>query len=124
MQPSFIAGIGGSAGGVVAYKALLNSLPGTSGMAFVVVSHFLPTASSHLASILSRHTRMPVTVASMSMLIEPNQIYVCPPNADLLVEEETFKLVHPRTRNRQVDLFMTSLAEDARGRAIGIVLSG
>ena len=125
LHPTFIVGIGGSAGGLNAYKALFDALPSNTGMAFVIVSHILPTASSQLAEILSRHTKMPVMVASTAMPIQANHVYVCPPNADLLVESGTFKVVSPRTgRNKQVDLFFTSIAEAMGARAIGIILSG
>jgi two-component system CheB/CheR fusion protein len=125
LRPNFIAGIGGSAGGLNAYKALLGALPSDTGMAFVIVSHILPTANSQLAQILSGHTRMAVKVASNAMRIRANHVYVTPPNADLLIEGYTFKLVTPRTRrNAQVDVFLTSLADAMGARAIGIILSG
>jgi chemotaxis response regulator CheB len=123
-HPAFIVGIGGSAGGLVAYKALLEALPCDTGMAFVIVSHFVPTAHSQLAAILSRHTKMPVVVVSRVMPIRANHIYVCPPNSDLLIESYSFKVVSPRTRNKQVDVFLTSLAEAMGARAIGMILSG
>ena len=125
LHPSFIVGIGGSAGGLNAYKALLGAMPSKTGMAFVIVSHILPTAISQLAEILSRHTKMRVVVASTAMPVRPNQVYVSPPNVDLLLEGHTFKVVSPRTkRNVVVDLFFTSLAEAMGARAIGIILSG
>lgn len=124
-RPRFIVGIGGSAGGLTAYTALLDALPSNTAMAFVVVSHILPTASSQLAGILSRHTKMPVMVASSAIPIRPNHVYVCPPDADLLVENYVFKVVSPRTkRNVAVDLFFASLAEAMGAQAIGIILSG
>jgi chemotaxis response regulator CheB len=124
-RPNYIVGIGGSAGGLNAYKALLDALPSNTGMALVIVSHILPTAHSQLAQILSRHTKMKVMVASMAMPIRANQVYVTPPNADLLIDRYTFKVVSPRTRrNEQVDLFLSSLAEAMGARAIGIILSG
>ena len=125
LRPKFVVGIGGSAGGLNAYKALLDAMPADSGMAFVVVSHLLPTANSQLAEILSRHTKMPVSVARAAMPVLPNHVYVCPPNADLLVENYNFKIVSPRTkRNVAVDLLFASLAEAVGVRAVGIVLSG
>jgi chemotaxis response regulator CheB len=125
LHPNFIVGIGGSAGGLSAYKALFDALPSNTGMAFVIVSHILPTAHSQLAQILSRHTKMKVMVASKAMSIRANHVYVCPPNADLLIKGYTLKVVSPRTgRNKQVDLFLTSLAEAMGARAIGIILSG
>ena len=53
LHPNFIVGIGGSAGGLNAYKALLDAMPSNTGMAFVIVSHILPTAISQLAKIVS-----------------------------------------------------------------------
>ena len=125
LQPNFIVGIGGSAGSLNAYKALLDALPSNTGMAFVIVSHLMPTANSQLAEILSSHTKMPVMVASSSMSIQANHVYVIPPNADLLIEHLTFKVVTPRTmRNKQIDYFLISLSEAIGARAIAVILSG
>jgi CRP/FNR family transcriptional regulator, cyclic AMP receptor protein len=125
LHPNFIVGIGGSAGALNAYKALLDALPSNTGMAFIIVSHIHPTADSQLAQILSRHTKMPVMLASTAMPIRANHVYVIPPNADLLIESYTFKVVSPRTRrNEQIDLLFISLAEAMGARAIGIILSG
>ena len=125
LRPNFIVGIGGSAGALNAYKALLEALPANTGMAFVIISHMNPAASSQLALILSRHTDMPVTVASMARPIIANHVYVIPPDADLFILNYTFKVVSPRSkRNMQVDLFLTSLAAAMGARAIGIILSG
>ena len=121
----FIVGIGGSAGALNAYKALLDALPPDTGIAFVIVSHMNPEASSYLANILSKHTKMKVTVASEALTIQRNHVYVSPPNADLRIENYSFKVVSPRTkRNEEIDLFLTSLAETMGARAIGIILSG
>jgi len=125
LQPTFIVGIGGSAGGLNAYKALLDALPSNTGMAFVIVAHITPTANSQLAKILSNHTIMPVLVVSRAMPIWANHVYVSPPNADVLITGYIFKVVSPRTkRNTQIDVFLTSLAEAMGARAIGIILSG
>ena len=126
LNPELIVGIGGSAGALNAYKALLNALPSDTGMAFVIISHMNPTAHSQLAEILSRHTKMTVMVASMAMPILPNHVYVIPPDADLLIEKNyIFKVISPRSaRNKQIDLFFASLAEAMGVRAIGIILSG
>lgn len=123
--PSFIVGIGGSAGGLVAYKELLDALSPNTGMAFVFVAHLLPTASSQLALILSRHTKMKVMIASQGLTLRRNQAYVVPPDADLFIEGPSFKVVSPRTgRNKQIDLFFVSLATCMGTQAIGVVLSG
>ncbi len=68
---------------------------------------------------------MPVVLAVTAMPIRANHVYVIPPNADLLIESYTFKVVSPRTRrNDQIDLLFISLAEAMGARAIGIILSG
>jgi CRP/FNR family cyclic AMP-dependent transcriptional regulator len=124
-HPNFIVGIGGSAGALNAYKALLDALPSTTGMAFVIVSHIHPTANNQLAEILSRHTKMPVMLAVTGRPIRANHVYVIPPNADLLIEGYKFKVVSPPTgRNEQINLLFISLAEAMGTRAIGIILSG
>ena len=125
LHPKLIVGIGGSAGALNAYKALLDALPSDTDMAFVIISHMNPTASSQLAKILSRHTKMTVMVASMAMPILTNHVYVIPPDADLFIENYSFKVISPRSgRNKQIDVLFVSLAEAMGVRAIGIVLSG
>ncbi len=125
VHPNFIVGIGSSAGGLIASKALLDALPSHTGMAFVFVAHLLPTANTQLAEILSRHTTMTVLLASHAMPIQANHVYVIPSNADLFIENFNFKVISPRARrNVQVDLFLTSLAEAMGPHAIGVILSG
>lgn len=126
--PNFIVGIGGSAGGLKAYLALLDALPSDTGMAFVVIAHMNPVGESLLPSILSRKTSMPVAQASGGMVILPNHVYVIPPNANLRVHGYTFKITSPRTlgggRHKQVDYFLISLADLMGAHAISIILSG
>jgi len=123
--PTCIVGIGGSAGALNAYKALLEHLPADTGMAFVIVSHINPDAYSQLALILARHTKMPALIASAAMPISANHVYVIPANADLEVENYKFKVISPRNRrNAQIDIFFASIAETFGDRAIGVVFSG
>ena len=94
-------------------------------MTFIIISHITPAANSQLAEILSRHTKMTVKVASEAMPIRANHVYVIPPDADLFIENYTFKVISPRSgRNKQIDVFFASLAEAMGERAIGIILSG
>ena len=125
VQPIFIVGIGGSAGALNAYKGLLDAMPHDTGMAFVIISHMNPDAHSRLAKILSRHTKMSVTVASGGMSILVNHVYVIPPDSDLTIKNYCFTVISPRiSKNKQVDLFFISLAEAMGARAVGIILSG
>ena len=125
MYPKLIVGIGGSAGALNAYKALLEAMPFDTGFAFVIISHMNPIAVSELANILSRHTKMTVKAASMAMPVRANNVYIIPPDSDLSIEKNKFKVIFPRSkRNRQIDIFFISLAEEMGTRAIGIILSG
>ncbi len=124
-RPSYIVGVGGSAGALSAYRALLESLTTDTGMAFVIISHITPDAYSQLALILSRCSTMPTMVAASGMPIRANHVYVIPANADLEIEQFTFKVISPRSRrNAQIDLFFASLAAAMSEHAIGIVFSG
>jgi two-component system CheB/CheR fusion protein len=123
--PTCIVGIGGSAGALNAYKALLDHFRADTGMALVIISHITPEAYSQLAQILARHTKMPVLVASAAMPISANHVYVIPANADLEVEKYKFKVISPRSRrNVQIDMFFASIAEVFGDHAIGVILSG
>ena len=125
LQPKLVVGIGGSAGALNAYKALLDVMPYKTGMAFVIISHMNPIAVSQLAKILSRYTKMNVVAASMAMPIYANNVYIIPSDSDLTIEKNKFKVVTPRSqRNRQIDIFFISLAEAMGERAVGIVFSG
>jgi len=125
LRPTFVVGIGGSAGALSAYKTFLDALPSNTGMAFVIISHITPAANSQLAHILSRHTKMTVAVAFTAMPIRANHVYVIAADTDLLVEGDTLKVISPRSkRNVQIDLFLTSLAKAMGPRAVGIILSG
>jgi len=124
-NPTCIVGIGGSAGALNAYKALLDHLPADTGMAFVIISHISPDAYSQLAQILTRYTKMPVMVATAAMRISANHVYVIPANADLEVEKYQFTVITPRSRrNVQIDMFFASIAKVFGDRAIGVVVSG
>ena len=127
-RPSIIVGIGGSAGGLKAYISLLESLPQKTEMAFVIIAHMSPNSPSLLTELLAYKTAMPVTQALDGMPVLPNQVYVIAPNNDLMIEDYQFKVISPRTmiqgRHRQVDFFLSSLAESMRSQAIGIILSG
>jgi CRP-like cAMP-binding protein len=125
VNPNFVVGIGGSAGALTAYKAFFEELPATTGMAFVVIFQMNPAADSQLASVLSRHTKMPVIVPTTGIPIRKNHVYVIPSNADLCIDGDTFKVISPCTnKGNVVDLFLVSLAEALGPRAIAIILSG
>ncbi|HEY9761068.1 MAG TPA: chemotaxis protein CheB [Trichocoleus sp.] len=122
-----IVGVGASAGGLEAFRQLLSHLPTDTGMAFVLVQHLDPNQKSLLSEILSRATTMPVVEVQDGMTVEPNCVYVIPPNTKMAIAQGQLSL-SPRDKVRgmamPVDTFLFSLAEDLGRRAIAIVLSG
>ena len=126
-SPFPIVGVGASAGGLEAFTQMLGALPVDTGMAFVLVQHLSPTHASQLAAILSRSTAMPVTEVRDGTRVEPDRVYVIPPNCDMVISRGCLQLIpreKARGQHRPIDRFLRSLAEDQRDRAIGVILSG
>jgi len=124
---NLIVGIGASAGGLQAFLAFLAHLPHDSGLAFVLVQHLSPDHESMLTEILARATPLPVVEAQHGMRVEPNRVYVIPPDATLTIEDGRLLLVKPappRSSRRPIDSFFSSLAKDQGDNAVSIVLSG
>ena len=122
-----VVGIGASAGGLEAFRELLEALPNDTGMAFVLVSHLSKTYKSMLSELLSKATRMPVAEARGQTPLLPNHIYVIPPNTTLAMEDGSLVTQPIRYENRHglvIDAFFRSLAEHRKSQAIGVVLSG
>jgi two-component system, chemotaxis family, CheB/CheR fusion protein len=53
-----IVGIGASAGGLDACRKLIEALPASNGMAFILVQHLDPIHKSMMVDLLTGHTRM------------------------------------------------------------------
>ena len=120
-----IVGVGASAGGLEALSALLAHLPVKTGMAFVLIQHLDPTHPSQLTDLMSRVTKMPVSEARDGMAIEPDHVYIIPPNANLATLDGVLS-VTPRIRDHHspIDFFFQSLSRSRHNTAIGVVLSG
>lgn len=122
-----VVGIGASAGGLDAFREFLEATPSDSGLAFVLIQHLDPTRESMMAELLSKYTAMPVVQARNAMRIEPNTVYMIPPNKFIELQNGGLYLdepSHPRGMRLPIDHFFRSLAEQRQERAIGVVLSG
>lgn len=80
-----IVGIGASAGGLEAFSQLLSELPADTGIAFVLVQHLDPRHESQLSDVLARTAAMPVITVTDGLQVEPDHVYVIPPNADMTI---------------------------------------
>ena len=123
----FVVGIGASAGGLKPIEAFFDHMPTDSGMAFVIVQHLSPDFKSLMDELLARHTSMAIHKVSDGIEIEPDSIYLIPPeknmamsNGKLLLSDKT----EERGLNLPIDIFFSSLAKEATTNAIAIVLSG
>ena len=118
--------VGGSAGGLKAYRELLRHFPVDLGVAVVIVNH-VRTAASLLPSILPGYTNMPVQLITEELPIQPNRVYIIPSNRDLRVLEGTFRLV-PISKAwgwpNVITIFLRSLATSWKGKLIAIIVSG
>ena len=122
-----IVGIGASAGGLETLETFFKAMPIDAGIGFVLVVHLDPTHISILPELLQKRTKMPVCQIEDGMPVEPDHVYVIPPNKDLTILRGTLHLidqVQPRGANLPIDSFFRSLAQDQGRNAVCIILSG
>lgn len=123
-----VVAVGASAGGMEAFAELLRHILDDSGMAFVLIQHLDPTHPSYLRDMLARSTSLPVHEIQDGMRVEPDHVYVIPPNADVGILQGTLTLVprstEPHRPHLPIDFFFAALAVDQANPPIGVVLSG
>src|SRR2546423_9699806 len=93
-----IVGVGASAGGLEAFTHLLQNLPTNTGMGFVLVQHLDPDHDSALTQLLSRATSLPVREVTNNLRVQPNHVYIIPPNTCMSIASGVLKL---RARDEQ-----------------------
>lgn len=123
----YIVGMGGSAGSLEAFEEFFRNMPADTGLAFVIVSHLDPTHKGIMPELLERVTTMNVKQAEDGLKVQPNSVYVIPPNRDMSILHETLQLLEPsspRGLRMPIDFFFRHLAEDQKERSIGIIFSG
>src|SRR4051812_35884311 len=122
-----VVGVGASAGGLEALIGLLEAMPADCGLAIVIIHHANPHHESLMVDLLSKRTAMPVTFARNGMIVEPNHVYVIPPNSFLALRNGGLHLSPPETGHSvrlPIDFFLRSLASACQERAVAIILSG
>ncbi len=126
-NPLYIVGMGSSAGGLEAFEEFFRNMPNDTGLAFVLVPHLDPTHKGLMPELLQRATSMKVLQAEDGMKVEPDHIYIIPPNKDMTIMHGILQLLEPsmpRGLRMPIDFFFRHLAEDQREKAIAIILSG
>jgi two-component system CheB/CheR fusion protein len=121
-----IVGIGASAGGLEALEGLFRHMPTDTGMSFALVTHLARGHVSALVEILSRYTPMPVKTAADDAELEPNTMYVCPPDHIMTMVDGKLRLQlrADEAQRKPIDVFLSSLAEEHGEASVGILLSG
>lgn len=118
--------VGGSAGGLDAYIRLLRHLPSDTGAATVIVNH-LRTVDTLLHEILPNYTTMPVELITERLLIQPNHVFIIPPQRDLHICDDEFRL-KPISKLRGwpdvITVFLRSLTRYWDGKLIAVIVSG
>jgi chemotaxis response regulator CheB len=118
--------VGGSAGGLDAYTRLLRHLPADMGVAVVIVNHLRHVATL-LHEILPRYTEMPVELITERLLIQPDRVFIIPPQRDLHVLDGEFRLKpisKPRGWPDVITVFLRSLTRHWDGQLIAVIVSG
>ena len=125
--PSYIVGIGASAGGLQAIESFFDNMPADSGLAFVIVQHLSPDFKSLMDELLARHTSMAIHKVTDRLEVRANSIYLIPPEQNMALSQGKLLLSDQDTQrgvNLPIDIFFRSLAMDAGDKGICIVLSG
>ena len=127
MLPFFVVGVGASAGGLDAFSEFLTELPLTSGLAVVLIQHLDPHQKSSLVQLLASKTIIPVVEATHGQQLEPNCVYVIPPNTVMTLNNGQLLLTARRdfpAPAMPIDRLFQSLAGEQGNLAIGVILSG
>ena len=79
-----------------------------------------------MAELLQKHTEMPAYQVTGKLKVEPDQVYVIPPNRSIIMTDthvETVEFTEPRGKRSPIDYFFRSLASEKR-ESIAIIFSG
>jgi two-component system CheB/CheR fusion protein len=122
-----IVGLGASAGGIQAFNEFFRNVPQKLGAAYIVILHLSPDHDSKLAEVIQGATKMPVKQVNEKIKVEPDHVYVVPPNKHLTMQDG-YIVVSPNMqiedRRAPVDIFFRTLAEEHHANAVAVVLSG
>jgi two-component system CheB/CheR fusion protein len=123
----YIVGMGASAGGLDAFERFFRRMPNDSGMAFILVPHLDPTHISIMPELIQKCSKMDVIQVKDGVHVQPNSVYIVPPNNELAIINGVLQLMEPQKApgpRMPIDYFFRSLAEDQCEKAICVILSG
>jgi chemotaxis response regulator CheB len=121
--------VGGSAGAVVAVKAIVRGLPVDFAGSMFLVLHSAPdpTSSEAVAKLLSADAALPIHPARDEQPIEPGHVYVAEADHHMVLGNGLIRL-EPSPREHRfrpcIDVLFKSAAMHYGRRVIGVLLSG
>jgi two-component system, chemotaxis family, protein-glutamate methylesterase/glutaminase len=120
--------IGGSAGSLDAFQAILQDLPASFHLPVVVVQHRASDDNGFLASFLDDSCSLGVSEAEPGEAVSPGHVYVAPASYHLLLETDgTFALtIDPKYNFSRpaIDILFESAADYYHGGLLGVLLTG
>jgi two-component system, chemotaxis family, protein-glutamate methylesterase/glutaminase len=120
--------IGTSWGGLDAVSRLLDGLHDDVHQPIIVAQHrAVESEVGGLARLLAHHTRRLVTDPDDKTPLEPDHVYVSPPDYHVLVERGHLALstdAPVQFARPSIDVLFESVADEYGHRAVGIVLTG
>ncbi len=126
-SPSVTAAVGASAGGVEALRSMFKAARPDAGIAYVVLLHLDPNRDSSLTGIIARNCALVVETAVDGDTLQADHVYVVPAGCIPTIVGGRVVLTPddgPDREPRSINALFSSLAADARDRAIAVVLSG
>lgn len=124
----FIIAIGASAGGLEVIHDFFDNMTVSDNLSFVVIQHLSPDYKSLLVELVSKHTDMQVFEAQDGITVERKCIYVIPPKKIMKIADGKLQLSEKQSSdkgpNTAIDIFLHTLAEDKKEKAIAVILSG
>lgn len=125
-----IIAIGASTGGTEAIYSLLSALPENM-PGIVITQHIPPVFSQMFANRLNAQTKLSVKEAENGDYIEKGKVLIAPGSKHMIVKKrldrycvEVFEGEKVNGHCPSVDVLFKSVAKEAKGKAIGIILTG
>lgn len=123
-----VVGIGASAGGLEALQAFVKHVPINTNFVYLVAQHLSPTYKSLMVDLLSKDSPIEIKEAKNAEKIKADTMYICPPNKNIIIEENQIILMDPKQitygPKPSINLLFESIASNREDKAIGIILSG
>src|SRR5581483_10714889 len=126
LEPERVVVVGASAGGIEPLRRVVAGVPAELPVAFIVALHLRADSFSALRRPRPRH-QLPVGHAVDGEPLRGGQVYVRPPDVDVIVRSAELHLVHGPTGNGHrpaIGPLFRSAAQAYGERAIGVVVSG